>query len=1500
VAKSNDPLAHLQPATRAWFEGAFESPTKAQRLAIPSIASGKSTLLLAPTGSGKTLAAFLVALDRLLFTPAPPEKERCRVLYVSPLKALAVDVERNLRAPLAGIAATAQRMEIPYTEPSVEVRTGDTPAAQRARMARRPPDILVTTPESLYLMLTSRARAVLASVDTVIIDEIHAMLPTKRGAHLALSLERLARLVPTDRALIRIGLSATQRPHEEAARMLGGYVGGDPRPVTVLDASAKRSIDVTLEVPVDDMSRLGEVEEIPSGSAAGVTRKSIWPSLHPRIVELVRQHRSTMIFVNSRRLAERLSSALNDLAGEPIAAAHHGSLAREERMIIEDRLKRGLLPAIVATSSLELGIDMGAVDLVVQIEAPPSIASGVQRIGRACHHVGGTPKGVIVPKHRGDLVAAAAALDPIRDGEVEPTFVTSNPLDVLAQQIVAFVASEPSDVTVDEVFALVRGAAPFVELSRSMLEGVLDLLSGRYPSDDFAGLRPRIVWDRVNGTLRARQGALRLAVVNGGTIPDRGLYGVFLAGEKDGASRRVGELDEEMVFESRVGEVFLLGSSSWRIEEITHDRVLVTPAPGEPGKMPFWHGDRPGRSLAFGRKIGALTREVAKDGERAKEKLAALGLDARAAQNLVAYVMEQRAATGEVPSDKTLVLERFRDELGDVRACILSPMGARIHAPWATAVVARFQADRGMAVDAVWSDDGLVFRFPDADEVPDASLLFPSPDEVESIIVGAVSQTSVFAARFREAAARALLLPRRYPGKRTALWMQRKRSADLLAVAAQYPSFPIVLEAMRECLKEVFDLPGLLEVLRDVERRRLRVVSVDTQRPSPFASSLLFGFVAEFLYEGDAPLAERRAQALRVDPAQLRELLGEAALRELLDPDAIVEHEAFLQRRDGKYGARHEDDVHDLLLGLGDLSLAEIAERCNDEAAARGFVDALVRHNRAITIRIGRGTRYIAAEDAARYRDGLGVALPMGLPAAFTEKVKDPLRDLVARYARTHGPFRVEDAASRFGLAPSAVRAAFAPLLASGKVLEGEFLPGGHGQELCDAEVLRALRRRSLSALRKEIEPVDGAALGRFLPSWHGLDRPRRGREGVMTVLRQLEGAPLLASALESEILPLRIEEYEPFLLDGLLATGEITWAGLEPVGPKDGRIALYLTEHEPLLSRPPRPVDSEMAKKIKEELGRGGALFFADLVRRVGGYPNDLADALWELVWAGEVSNDTLLPLRSLLRGDTSSGRPGAGPLGARVLPGTEGRWWLRGASRPDAPSDTARRTALARSLLERHGVVTREVVQSEGIAGGFSAVYALLKEMEERGQVRRGYFVAGRGALQFAVPGADEELRARRDEGEPRLFVLPASDPANPYGASLPWPESPSNLGRGAGAQVLLYGGELVAYLGRGERALLTFLPPDEPERSAAGRAVVEGLGAMVDEGGRRALLLASVDGVDPGKSVLAPWLSDAGFSPGTRGFLRRRKPRDEAQPPSPGLRPRPDPGARRRARG
>jgi ATP-dependent Lhr-like helicase len=1557
-APSLNPLAPFHPAVRTWFTASFDAPTRPQELGWGPIARGESTLILAPTGSGKTLAAFLWCLDRLMFAEAPPKTKRCRVLYVSPLKALAVDVERNLRAPLAGIAQVATARGDRFLTPAIAIRSGDTPGSERARFQREPADILITTPESLYLLLTSNAREALRSIDTVIVDEIHSVVPTKRGAHLALSIERLA--ARCDHPIQRIGLSATQRPLDEVARFLGGAIqpaidsrqlsaatgrrqpgrksssressveletefsarrgAVHYRPVTVIDAGQKKVLKLTIDLPVEDMAKLTTADDIPSGPASvGDDRRSIWSAIHPRLLELIYEHRSTLIFVNSRRLAERLAGALNELAGETLVRSHHGSIARSQRVEVEDLLKAGSLRALVATSSLELGIDMGAIDLVVQIEAPPSVASGLQRIGRSGHQANAISEGVIFPKFRGDLVACAAVAKAMHDGAVESTRYPRNPLDIVAQQVVAMVSMDEWEV--DRLFATIRSAAPFAELSRNVFEGVLDMLSGRYPSDEFAELRPRVTWDRIAGTITAREGAKRVAIANGGTIPDRGLYGVFLLGanvsKQTPGAARVGELDEEMVFESRVGETFVLGASSWRIAEITHDRVLVTPAPGEPGKTPFWKGDRAGRPLELGLAIGRLMHDMLRvPPAAALDRLTREhDLDHRAAENLLQYLRDQKAAAGAVPDASTVVVERVRDELGDWRVCVLSPRGGRIHAPWAMAAAAKIREETGVDVETLWGDDGFVVRFPDVDEPPDPRLLLPGPEEVQALVIRQLGATALFAAKFRENAARSLLLPKRRPGMRAPLWQQRKRAADLLAVASRFGSFPVLLETYRECLRDYFDMPALIQTLTDVRSRTLRVATVNSDTPSPFAASLLFSYVASFLYDGDAPLAERRAQALAVNQGQLRELLGDAELRELLDGESMDAIERQLQRLEPKYRARSEDAVHDMLLAIGDLSEEELMARVFNVAGAEA-IDKLERARRIVNVRVASQSRYIAVEDAARYRDALGVPLPPGLPDSLLGPASDPLANLLLRYARTHAPFGAVDFASRYGLSVLSVEALLLRLTSEGRILEGEFKPGGVGREWTDPAVLRMLRRRSLAKLRQEVEPVDQAALGRFTTTWQGVLGRRRGPEAVLDAVEQLQGAPLPASILETEILPARIDGYDPADLDTVAAAGEVIWVGVEPLGERDGRVALYLADHLTRLLPPPQvraKTDATPGREdaIIEYLKAHGASFFGALHEAVGGgYPADTVSALWNLAWGGLVTNDTFHALRAFAQVrplHRRQKRRSAPSFRSRRLvpPSVEGRWSVLPVAQAFRPaqsgfkarasdSTTEWAATMAQQLLTRHGVLTRESLAGEQIPGGFGSVYPVLKAMEESGRVRRGYFVAGLGATQFALPGAVDLLRSLRDApNQVEVAVLAATDPANPYGATLKWPASPAiagndaSAGRGAtrsvGATVILVNGSLGGYLARGDRQLLVFLPESEPERSNTGRAVAHALidrargvtGNSDGDEAPRGMLLEEIDGMSPTAHPLAPYLVGAGFVAGAMGFQATFRP-------------------------
>ncbi|MFZ2113177.1 MAG: DEAD/DEAH box helicase [Solirubrobacteraceae bacterium] len=1669
TAKS-DPLAAFSPPTRAWFGASFAEPTPAQAKAWPAIASGEHVLLSAPTGSGKTLAAFLWALDRLSaqgdveengmpparlspqggaggignkggtnpasedlaapengmgsHTPTgtpknpnpnntPRNGEGVRVVYVSPLKALSYDIERNLRAPLRGIGANV----------SVGIRTGDTSQAERAAMARKPPEILITTPESLYLILGSRARAMLGTVETVIVDEIHAVASVKRGAHLALTLERLDQQVRSARGpdapgVQRVGLSATQNPLEEVGR----FLVGPTRKVRILDAGVRKPLDLRIQVPVESMSDLAgpagpqsddplqPVQGSPLAGTSESTRNSIWPAIYPELLRLVREHRSTIVFVNNRRSAERVALRLNELAaaetddtdsskgtgngldgaapggglrGVPvdppgpvalrdIARAHHGSLSREERTTIEEQLKAGELPCLVATSSLELGIDMGAVDLVLQIESPKSVARGLQRIGRAGHGVGDVSKGRIFPKFRGDLLECAVVCRRMREGAIEPTVVPRNALDVLAQQIVAIAASaevgqQPGDddqyggVGVEDLYALVTRTHSYSELPRTLLENVLDMLDGRYPSSEFGELRARIVWDRVAGRIRARRGSRQLAIANAGTIPDRGLYAVTLP---DG--RRVGELDEEMVYEARPGQVFLLGASSWRIEEIGRDRVIVTPAPGVPGAVPFWKGDGIGRPKELGKAIGEFTRwAVDQDADLLVRDY---DLDERSAANLLEYLREQQAATQVLPSDRTIVLERFRDEIGDWRLCVLSPYGGRVHAAWGLAISARMRERFGVDGEAIWSDDGIVVRLPDMDldeaeeqwtpggdgpsDVPGAGeppiapvadafasrgvessgatgaasyadLVALDPQEVEEAIVAELGDSALFGARFRENAGRALLIPRAYPGRRTPLWQQRLKAQGLLQVARRYPDFPIVLETYRECLRDVLDLAGLQELLRGLATREVSLVEVETQHASPFAGSLLFDYVATYMYEGDTPSAERRAAALSLDRDLLRELLGQEELRELIDPAALEQIEEDLQHRSQRTQATSRDALGDVLRAVGDLGVAELSERVLVGLDMQEMLAALEHERRVVRIRIAGDERLIAADDAGLYRDALGCPPPGGLPDVFLGDVPDALVKLVGRYARTHGPFSSVEFLDRYRVD---VSSALRELESSGELVRGELRPGGAGREWCDIQVLRRLRRASLATLRKEIEPVDERALSAFMPSWQGVDRwrpgserggppshpegHRRGAGGVerlREVLVPLQGLALPVASWERDVLASRTGSYSPSWLDSLCAGGEVVWVGAGSLGRDSGRVALYFREDAALLGRPSsfvgargEPPEQPEHALLRERLA-AGPCFFTDLLAELELSGVVLTQALWDLVWAGEVTNDAWAPLRAPRQtlaahalagparargGGLRTGRRFGGPSLRAGRFGTsaqvQGRWSLTLAlfgeeaareqgARPAAIEELrARRRALAELLLERYGVLTREQVSAEGIAGGFSALYGALTELETLGVCRRGYFVEGLGGAQFALPGAVERLRARASDGQDATLVLAAVDPAQPYGAVLSWPRRAAQTGRPArvaGAYVVFVAHEPVLYLERRGRGILT-LTSESTSLAQALRALAD----AVRTGRVDTVALERIDGESAIGSDLEPALVELGFRQGPRRLTLR----------------------------
>lgn len=1441
----------FSPTTRRWFETHFPAATAVQSQGWPLIASGQHTLLLAPTGSGKTLAAFLWTIDQLVHRPA---SKGTKTIYISPLKALVYDVERNLRAPLAGVTRAADMSGTQITIPSVAVRTGDTPQTERQRQLKHPGDILVTTPESLYLMLGSRHRENFKNVDTVIIDEIHALAGTKRGAHLALSLERLALL--TERDPQRIGLSATVRPVNEVARFLGG-----DRPVEVVDTLEPPRISLEIVVPVEDMENPPPPPPKEDTGGAILTQllqeegspaaPSLWTSIYPKLLDLIHRHRSVIFFVNSRGLCERLAMKINELAESELVLAHHGSVSHEKRRQMEEQLKSGQLRAIVATSSLELGIDMGAVDLVVMVESPGSVARGLQRVGRAGHQVGEVSQGKLFPKFRGDLLECAVVSAKMAEGSIEPLKVPRNPLDVLAQQIVAIAAHDPT--TVETLRGMIHRTASYLELSDDLLFSLLDMLSGRFPSTEFAELRGQITWDREKDILEGRPGAKLLTQSNAGTIPDRGLYTVHVG--DDGP--RLGELDEEMVHEIRPGQNFLLGATTWRVQDITRDRVIVSPAPGEPGQMPFWRGDGPGRPIQLGRAIGEYLRLLDTKGQR--EALTWLEehtpLDAFARGNLISYLEEQKQFTGMLPTDRTLVVERFRDEIGDWRICILSPFGARVHAPWALAIEAALGEKAGFEIQTLYTDDGIMLRMVEGEEPPDLSLLMPSAEDVEELVINQVGNSAIFASHFRENAARSLLLPRRRPGQRTPLWMQRLKAQNLLAVARGYPNFPIILESYRSVLQDVFDVPSLVELMRDVGQRKIRVHSVETDSASPFSRSLAFAYVAEYLYNGDSPLAERKAQALTLDRNLLNDLLGQEELRSLLDAAVIEQLEAELQATEPERQVTTAEQTVDLLRRIGDLTLGELKARSQGDIEA--WLDELTRERRVVSMHIGGEARYLIVEDAALYRDAFGAMPPKGLPTALLDHVERPLEGVFGRYARTHGPFLLTTLATRYGMTRAQAEPTLRQLMARGRLLEGGFLPHGSSREFCDPEVLRKLRRRTLAKLRSQVAPVEAATMARFLQDWHHVGGGARLEE----VVGALEGLPLSFKDLEKSILPARLPDYRSHRLDQLCQMGMLVWVGSGALGTKDGKVALYRRDRiSQLLPAPQLPEDLDPEHQaIIEILSQRGACFFYDLLQATGGRENRLLSALWDLVWMGLVSNDSLSPLRQL---GVAKGRR------VKAVESASGRWFLVSSLLYGKPSDTERLMAWSQTLMERYGIVSREAASSEGIPGGFTPLYQTFKALEESGRVRRGYFVEGLSGAQFAWAQTVDRLRA---EPDPNLgkeaVVLSTTDPANPYGALLPWPSNAGRPRRASGTRTVLVDGHPVFFMEKGGKKLISFPKAEEPEFL---EAALRGLEQIARGIRGKMMHVHEIDAMAPAKSPLYPALKAFGFRDDYHGLM------------------------------
>ena len=1553
-------LSGFTPATSDWFLSTFPQPTAVQLAAWSAIAAQHCALVIAPTGSGKTLAAFLHAIDRLFEerdaaakADQTPSKPTTRVLYISPIKALGSDVQRNLNLPLQGVSAQRALRGDSALTISVGMRTGDTPQAERARLLRRPPDILITTPESLYLMLTSKARETLRGVQTVIVDEVHAVAGSKRGSHLALSLERLDALLPQPAQ--RIGLSATVRPVDQVARFLGGA-----RPVTVVNPPSSRQLEVRIVVPVEDMSDLSARNQSSISNTPGQAG-SIWPHVEASILQQVLKQRSTLVFTNARGLAEKLTARLNELYAEQlsdsdppdnsspehfvssaggttrrtagelplIARAHHGSVSKEQRADIESALKSGELRCVVATSSLELGIDMGLVDLVIQVAAPPSVASALQRVGRAGHQVGGVSAGLIYPRTRRDLLDAVVTVDRMLSGQLETLEPPRNPLDVLAQQTVAAVAMEP--LAVDDWFACVRRADPFRALTRSVFDATLEMLAGRFPSDEFAEFRPRLVWNRQTGQLTARPGSHKLAVISGGTIADRGMFSVMLPeGEERAGSRRVGELDEEMVYESRVNDVITLGASSWRIQQITRDQVIVTPAPGRSARLPFWRGDGLGRPAELGEAIGAFLREL--DIERAGEtpsqqreqRLKSIGLDDNAVNNLLALVTEQREATGTLPTDRALVIERCVDETLDWRVILHSPYGQRVHGPWGLAIAERIRQRLRIDPCVVSSDDGIIVRIPASEgRVPGAELFVFEPEGLQRIVADAVGGSALFAARFRECAARALLLPRNSPGKRSPLWQQRLRAGQLLAIASDYPDFPILIETARECLQDVYDLPALDTLMRRLNDGTVQFVEVTTQSPSPFAAGLLFGYVGEFMYQGDAPLAERRASVLSLDSGLLADLLGQVDMGDVLDPAIAQRVEQELQHTAQDRRVAGAEGVADLLRELGPLSATQLALRVDQPDDLHAALHTLSTTGRAIAVSMAGETRWAAVEDAARLRDALGVSLPAGIAEVFLQPVADPLRDLLARYARSHGPFTTGEAARYLGLGVAIVDHGLERLREQGKVLCGNFgverrlettldatltiAPKARHEWIAD-EVFKRLRLRSLQAAREATRPVPEAAYVRLLLERQGLIGPTEGHparaqeppvsgafcgmDGLLRVIEQLAGRVLPLSVWEYPVLAMRVSDYTAGMLDELISTGEVLWSGHGALGDDDGLVALHLRDYVGETLPPARDENllSPLQQAILNVLADGGAYFGQQLATLTQSTEprsaDELHQAIWDLVWRGFITGDSWAPLRQLTAAQApqrtrhlSHSRHRRGHLRAAFIPlaspptatrPLSGRWSIL----PHEPvSDTARALALVEGLFDRYGVVTRGAALQEDVPGGFPALAPVLRTMEDTGRILRGRFVEGLGGAQFAERSTIDRLRALADSVAVRPVAIGLSvlDPANPFGVTLTWPanRTKTTLARRAGALVVIVDASLLFYLPQGGRQLISFAARDTPIDAERLKAGAQALVAALRKHKRRPFTLERIDEQSTWHSPITPALREAGFASAPKGL-------------------------------
>jgi ATP-dependent Lhr-like helicase len=1386
--------------TNAWFDKAFEEPTDLQLRTWQKLHEGRSVLVSAPTGSGKTLSGFLYFIDKIYSDIAREDsyRGRIRVLYVSPLKALAYDIEKNLRSPIVGIYREYQSRNRDVRMCRVGVRSGDTDTRARRDMLRNPPDILVTTPESLYLMLSFGARSTLGEIEAVIVDEVHALAPNKRGVHTALSLERLQQISSHKVELQRVGLSATQSPLSEVAKYLGGVGKGGYRDVCIISEDRRSEVDVEVVATkaLDTLGVRGRSEVRSAYGSSGSTNG--WTEITEELLKIVEHARTTLIFVNSRRQSEKLAQLMNEAYGEPVVRAHHGSLSKETRQEIENQLKAGVLRAVVATSSLELGIDVGSIEIVVQIEAPGSVNSALQRLGRANHRVGGVPKGIVIPKHPYDLLVSALTASAMQEGALEEIRVPTLALDVLAQHICSIVLAEGErGVDLASLRDVARGCYSYEKVDDEVMVATLEMLCGDGAFAAIPQVRPKLYRDSTSGRFYPLKSARSAVVLQPGVIADRGLFSVV---STDGTV--VGSLDEEMAFETKAGDNFVLGASTWKVVKVQRDKVIVEPAPGQIGRTPYWKGDGPGRSYELGVRLAQFLRsyEISRDplGE-----ISRLPCDSQAARVLEEYLnLQLESDMGRFSTDREIVAELSANELGDDLCYLLSPFGTRVNSAWALAIEERV-ARLGGRTRVVASDDGLTFRVPDTLEIDVEDLLQLGGDDVEDLVTVGVANSPLLLNVFRECSARSLLIGARSYRGRTPLFQQRQRAEELLLAAKSIDNFPILVEAYREILADHFDLPHLTDLIERLRTKDLVLTVKRTKSPSPFSASMSFWYVANFIYDDSTPAKEARSAALGVDPNILKALFGSIDMRAMLSAEATEQVERELQRLDEVYLCRDEDDLDSLLRLAGDLSLDEIGDRCYEANVAKSLVDSLLRSGRASLIHINSEDRIISSSDAAVFRDAFGVSLPKDLNCSEMYDPDAALERVVRRYALCHGPFTAHQLERRYGVGEMSLLGVLSRLTDEGFLLEGEFLPGGLETEYVSASTLKRIRAVSLARNRRDTVAVSREVLPAYLAYLHGIVDRTESKSKLSVALGQLSGHLLIPERLESAVLPDRIPNYRPHLLDELFSEGEYVWLGVK-ASEGDPRVVFVPRELEgvaaQVLAKDLSSVNSErgrsdeihLQEELLEVLTEDGPMYFSDIVRALGLKGDQfqaLAKELWNLVFETKVTSDTLQALRGYVSSkpakvtaSPSSKRSGLGRVSLASLSvqnhlfpqKTRGLWRRVSA---EVVSSERRSLFEIENLLSRVGFISKTVCESGGIQGGLQRIYKDLEVLEYRSLLVRGYFVEGLGGTQFFLKDSLELLR-RVDEsirlGKAPNFAMATDDPVFPFGIFVPWSEA------------------------------------------------------------------------------------------------------------------------------